>query len=86
MLTAKENNVAKELDVDAIRNIIATDTTFQNNLLAANEFVVYQKGNDTYLIGAGAASDDANDDIVIKLTGVKGVTSLTNDSNALTLA
>ena len=86
VLTAKENNVAKELDVDAIRNIIATDTTFQNNLLAANEFVVYQKGNDTYLIGAGAASDDANDDIVIKLTGVKGVTSLTNDSNALTLA
>ena len=86
VLTAKENDVAKELDVDAIRNIIATDTTFQGNVLDANQFVVYQKGNDTYLIGAGAASNDANDDIVIKLTGVKGVTSLTDSSNALTLA
>ena len=75
------------LKVDDIRAIIAdaNNTAIQGAFTTKN-MVAYQVGSDTYLIGVGAATADVNDDIVIKLTGVKGVASLTGDQAGLILA
>ena len=44
--------------------------------ITANEVVFFELGSDTYVYGAGATAD-GTDDFMVKLTGVTGLTTLT---------
>ena len=48
--------------------------------LAANETVIYQQGNNTYILNAGTATDNYADDMIVTLVGLKGVKTLNVDN------
>ena len=73
------------LGIDEIRSLMVNDTNIKG-LIGADTAVAYQLGNDTYIIGAGAAATTVDDDIVVKLTGVKDLTSFAAATGVVTLA
>ena len=44
--------------------------------LADNETVIYQQGNNTYILNAGAKATKVSDDMIVTLVGLKDVTTL----------
>ena len=73
------------LGIDEIRSLMVNDTNIKG-LIGADKAVAYQLGNDTYIIGAGAKDTTVDDDIVVKLTGVKDLTSFEATTGVVTLA
>lgn len=49
--------------------------------VANDEVVFFEFGSDTYIYGAGDATGTATDDFMIKLTGVTGMTTLTESTS-----
>ena len=62
--------------LDQAIQMISTDVT------AANSAVAFQYLNDTYVVQVGGTVAAINDDFVVKLVGVTGVTELAVDANA----
>ena len=51
-----------------------------NTNIANNEVVFFELGSDTYVYGAGVDTTAAADDFLVKLTGVTGLTTLTEST------
>jgi hypothetical protein len=80
------------IDVGGKASFAAADDTLAEKIIALaadnvnidnTEVVFFEHGSDTYIYGAGLDTTLDDDDFLVKLTGVTGLTTMTIDGNGL---